>query len=186
VDKVPTPVSSAEAASRVVTSGIGDSFAGAREVQLRRFDVALNNLTQGVCFFDGAHRLILANRRYAEIYNLPVDCIRPGISLGEIVDLRYAAGTFPAMTRGEYLAWRAAIAVSDQSSNTVVELTSGQVISIHHRPMPDGGWVSTHEDITERRQAERRLAHGTPRLTGAAKSRRIPGIREPGTRPARA
>jgi diguanylate cyclase (GGDEF)-like protein len=25
--------------------------------------------------------------------------------------------------------------------------------------MPDGGWVATHEEITERRQAERRLAH---------------------------
>jgi diguanylate cyclase (GGDEF)-like protein len=131
----------------------------ALQTQIDRFDVALNNLTQGVCFFDGARRLILANQRYAEIYNLPLNSIRPGTTLEEIVDSRYAAGTFPDMTREEYLTWRAAIAIADEPSDTIVELKSGQVISIHHRPMPDGGWVSTHEDITERRGAERRLSH---------------------------
>lgn len=150
MDNQPTPISSAEAVSHVLRD---------QQAQIERFDVALNNLTQGVCFFDGDHRLILANRRYAEIYDLPVDAIHPGMTLGEIVDLRYQAGTFPNMSREKYLAWRAAIAVSDQSNDTIVELKSGQVISIHHRPMPDGGWVSTHEDITERRLAEQQLAH---------------------------
>jgi diguanylate cyclase (GGDEF)-like protein len=130
-----------------------------QQAQIRRFDVALNNLTQGVCFFDGSQRLILANRRYAEIYGLSLDSMRPGMMLADIVDQRYRAGTVPHMTREEYLAWRAAIAVSDKPNDTVVELKSGQVISIHHRPLPDGGWVSTHEDITERREAEKRMAH---------------------------
>jgi diguanylate cyclase (GGDEF)-like protein len=129
------------------------------QAQIDRFEVALNNLTQGVCFFDGARRLILANQRYAEIYQIPMDSIRPGMMLEEIVDLRFAAGTSPNMTREEYLDWRASIAISDQPSDTIVELTSGQTISIHHRPMPDGGWVATHEDITERRLAEQRLGH---------------------------
>jgi len=134
---------------------------GVREVlvQLDRFDVALNNLTQGVCFFDGARRLILANRRYAEIYNLSAELIRPGITLEEIVDLRFAAGTSPNMTREEYLTWRNSIAVSDQPNDTIVNLKSGQIVSIHHRPMPDGGWVATHEDITERRRAESQLVY---------------------------
>jgi diguanylate cyclase (GGDEF)-like protein len=125
----------------------------------QQLDVALNNLIQGVCFFDGAQRLILANRRYAEIYNVSLDTIRPGTTLGEIVDCRFESGTCPNMAREEYLAWRSSIAISDQPNDTIVELKSGQIISIHHRPMPDGGWVSTHEDITERRRAEQRLAH---------------------------
>ena len=133
----------------------------ARELQIQnhRFDVALNNLTQGVCFFDGKQRLILANHRYAEIYNLSADAIRPGTTLTEIVDLRFAAGAFPEMSRDEYLAWRDSIAISDQPNDTIVELKNGRVISIHHRPMPDHGWVATHEDITERREAEARLAY---------------------------
>ncbi len=104
-------------------------------------------------------RLILANRRYAEIYGLSADTIRPGTTLEQIVERRFQAGTFPNMNPEEYLAWRASIAISDQPNDTTVELKSGQIISIHHRPMPDGGWISTHEEITERRQAERRLAH---------------------------
>jgi PAS domain-containing protein len=47
------------------------------QIQNHRFDVALNNLTQGICFFDGKQRLILANRRYAEIYNLSAESVHP-------------------------------------------------------------------------------------------------------------
>jgi diguanylate cyclase (GGDEF)-like protein len=127
--------------------------------QINRFDVALGNITQGVCFFDGRQRLILANRRYAEIYGLSSNDIRTGASLERIVALRFNAGTCPNMSRRQYLAWRASIATSNRTNDSIVELQNGRVISIHHRPMPDGGWVSTHEDITERRQAEDRLAH---------------------------
>jgi diguanylate cyclase (GGDEF)-like protein len=133
----------------------------ARELQIQnhRFDVMLNNLTQGVCFFDGRRRLILSNRRYAEIYNLAVGSMRPGTTLREIVDLRFASGAFPEMSRDEYLAWRDSIAISVEPNDTIVKLKNGRVISIHHRPMPDRGWVATHEDITERREAEARLAY---------------------------
>jgi|GEM_PF-7094402 len=36
-----------------------------------RFDTALNNMSQGLCFFDGAQRLITCNRRYIDMYDLP-------------------------------------------------------------------------------------------------------------------
>lgn len=151
------------ATSDRMPDGVAPSARGdiphALQSQIDRFDVALNNLTQGVCFFDGNRCLILANRRYADIYQLPHEAIRPGMTLEEIVDLRFAAGTCPDMTRSEYLDWRATIQVSNEPTDTVVELKSGQIISIHHRPMPDGGWVATHEDITERRLAEQQLAH---------------------------
>jgi diguanylate cyclase (GGDEF)-like protein len=39
------------------------------------------------------------------------------------------------------------------------QLSDGRVIAIKHRPMPDGGWVSTHEDMTEYRRFEARIAH---------------------------
>lgn len=128
----------------------------------QRFHTAINNISQGLCLFDGQHRLIVCNRRYAEIYHLTIEQIPPGTTLGEIIDRRYAAGSFSDMNSAQYLAWRAAIAVSDKASDTVTVLADGRTIAIHHEPMPDGGWVSTHEDITERRRAVaqiERLAH---------------------------
>ena len=157
-EPVPRLFSACAAARTRVLPAFGRA---ARELQIQnhRFDVALNNLTQGVCFFDGTQRLILANRRYAEIYNLSAESVDPGTTLTEIVDLRFASGAFPEMSRDEYLAWRDSIAVSAEPNDTIVELKNGRVISIHHRPMPDHGWVATHEDITERREAEARLAY---------------------------
>jgi diguanylate cyclase (GGDEF)-like protein/PAS domain S-box-containing protein len=123
-----------------------------------RFEMTLNNMTQGVCFYDGTHRLILWNNRYIDMYRLPRDQVRAGMTLREIVDLRVAAGSFPEMTEDEYMAWRDRIAVSSQPSDTVVELKNGSVIEIRHRPMPDGGWVATHEDVTDRHRAQAVLA----------------------------
>ncbi len=127
-----------------------------------RFHTAINNISQGLCFFDGQQRLIVCNRRYAEIYLLTIEQIPPGTTLGEIVDRRYAAGSFSDMNAAQYLEWRASIAVSSKASDTVTVLKDGRTIAIHHEPMPDGGWVSTHEDITERRRALaqiERMAH---------------------------
>ena len=122
-----------------------------------RFDTALNNMSQGLCFFDGAQRLIVSNRQYGEIYSLSPDDLRPGMLLKDIVDLRFKAGAGPKMTGEEYLRWRNSPVITDKESDSIVELTNGRVVRICHRPMPDGGWVATHEDITQRHQTEQAL-----------------------------
>jgi len=120
-----------------------------------RFDTALNNMSQGLCFFDGAQRLSVSNRQYCEIYALSPADIRPGLQLRDIVGLRFRAGTSPkSMTEDDYLQWRQTPVINDQASDSIVELRNGRVVRICHRPMPDGGWVATHEDITERHQTE--------------------------------
>ena len=70
-------------------------------VQNARFDTALNNMAHGLCFYDGAQRLIVCNSRYIEMHGLPADRIRPGVTLGEIIDLRFEAGSIPKMSREE-------------------------------------------------------------------------------------
>src|ERR1043166_6066743 len=126
---------------------------GYREGNLR-LDTALNNISQGLCFFDGAQRLIICNKRYVEMYDLSPERVVPGITSREIVDLRFEAGSCPAMSRDEYLAWRNSIVIADKPSDTTVELQNGRIFTIRHRPMPDGGWVATHEDITEEKKRE--------------------------------
>ena len=124
-----------------------------------QFDTAINNMSQGLCFFDSDHRLIVCNDRFVDIYNIPADRVHPGMKLTEIVDLRIEAGSFPAMTREEYIRWRDGIAASNVAKDSTVELQDGRTIKIRHRPMPDGGWVATHEDITEQRQSEIKIEY---------------------------
>jgi diguanylate cyclase (GGDEF)-like protein len=124
-----------------------------------QFDTAINNMSQGLCFFDAAHRLIVCNERYVDMYDLPCDRIGPGTPLAEIVDMRFEAGSFPAMSREEYLHWRTKVAVSAEPTDSIVELRNGRTFKIRHRPMPDGGWVATHEDITEQRRSEVKIEY---------------------------
>jgi diguanylate cyclase (GGDEF)-like protein/PAS domain S-box-containing protein len=123
-----------------------------------RYDTAMNYMSEGLCFFDGKHRLVTCNRRYIEMYQLDAASVRPGMTLKEIVALRFAAGSYPKMAAEDYLAWRDNIAVAMKPDDSIVELSNGRVFEIHHRPMPDGGWVATHEDVTERFQAQTALA----------------------------
>ena len=142
--------------------GLFDRMAREQRAESLRFNTAIDNISQGLCFFDGQQRLIVCNRRYAQMYGLSDDDVRPGTTLRAIVDARFAVGSFPAMQRETYLAWRETIAVSDEASDTELALSNGKIFAIHHEPMPDGGWVATHEDVTERRQAIaqiERMAH---------------------------
>jgi len=125
------------------------------ELRIRnlQFDLAINNMVQGLCFFDKAQRLIVSNDRYVEMYRLDPARVVPGVTLREIVDLRFSAGTFPDMSAEDYLKWRDTINVSDKPSDTMVKLKDGRTFQIRHRPMAGGGWVATHEDITEREAA---------------------------------
>jgi diguanylate cyclase (GGDEF)-like protein len=124
-----------------------------------QFDTAINNMSQGLCFFDAAQRLIVCNDRYIEMYDLPPGRVGPGTPLAEIVDMRFEAGSFPAMSRDEYLHWRNKIAVSAEPTDSIVELRNGRTFKIRHRPMPDLGWVATHEDITEQRRSEVKIEY---------------------------
>ena len=124
-----------------------------------QFDTAINNMSQGLCFFDANHRLIVCNDRYIDMYDLAHDRVGPGTPLAEIVDMRFEAGSFPEMTRDEYLRWRANVAISHEPTDSIVELRNGKTVKIRHRPMPDGGWVATHEDITVQRRSEVKIEY---------------------------
>jgi diguanylate cyclase (GGDEF)-like protein/PAS domain S-box-containing protein len=138
-----------------------------------RFDTALNNMSQGLCFFDGEQRLIVWNRRYTEAYDLPPDSLRPGMLLKEVVDLRYAVGSAPAMTKEAYHHWRDNVQGSEHPSDTIVELANGRFIQIRHRPMPDRGWVATHEDVTERQRTELALSEAKANAERAEEAARL-------------
>jgi methyl-accepting chemotaxis protein len=123
---------------------------------LRDQSLILDNVSQGICMFDSQKRLVLCNFRYLEIYKIQSKGIKRGTSLDEIVELRYSAGTNPKMTKDEYVRWRESIETTQRQSGTLVELMNGKIVEIRHQPMLDGGYVATHEDITDRQSEDRR------------------------------
>lgn len=121
------------------------------------YETALNYMTQGLCMYDSEQRVILSNRHFAEMYNLTEEQMCPGTTLSQVVAARVENGQFGESTPENYLLERTAPVT--QASDKVQVLLDGRSILIRRRPLPNGGWVTTHEDITERRQAEARVAH---------------------------
>ncbi|MFD2184558.1 EAL domain-containing protein [Rhodoplanes azumiensis] len=123
-----------------------------------QLDAALNNMSHGLCMFDRDGRLILHNARYRQMYGLAADAVRPGTSLRELLRLRTEAGTVCADPES-YLAELTGAISRDTATHVMTRLGDGRVIAVLNDPTGDGGWISVHEDITERTQAEQRIAH---------------------------
>ncbi len=125
--------------------------------QNQRLDAALKNMTQGLCMFDSEQRLIVSNQRYAEMYDLPPGVMKPSITLREIIEYRIANGIYAGENPEEYIQERMAWVSSGVHSSKIQNLSDGRAIAITHQPMSDGGWLTTHEDITERVKSENAL-----------------------------
>ena len=120
----------------------------------RRMRGAINNMSQGLCMFDGNERLVVCNHRYMQMYNLSADIVTRGSTLHSLLEYRIRNGTFSR----EPVAYRRELTEAMAAGNTTsteVKSKDGRAISVINRPMPGGGWVATHEDITDRRDAER-------------------------------
>ena len=118
-----------------------------------RFDAALNNMSQGLCMFDAEQKVVVSNARYAEMYHLGGDQIKPGTSLAQILEFRREQGTHFARVAPE-----AYLKQNVKEASEIQELADGRVVAIARHTMPDGGWLTTHEDITDRARNERRIA----------------------------
>ncbi|MFZ1921075.1 MAG: EAL domain-containing protein [Xanthobacteraceae bacterium] len=134
----------------------------AREAELQaqnlRIDAALSNMSQGLAMYDAEARLVLWNERFVSMYNYGADEIRAGMPLLELIRLRSTNGTF-AGDPDEYAKSLVAQLRVGQATSQFAELPNGRTVAITRQAMANGGWVATHEDVTERRQAEMKIAH---------------------------
>lgn len=133
-------------------------------------DAALNNMSQGLATFDASARMVICNRRYLEMYGLSPDVVKPGCSLRDLLNNRVLAGNFRAEDIEQYAHKTAAAAAAKVRSSKTIELQDGRIVFVVNEPTTDGGWVATHEDITEQKKAEERITYAAHHdsLTGLA------------------
>ena len=135
-----------------------DHAASQRRVMLekQRLDKAINNMTQGLLLFDSSERLVVCNNRYIEMYGLSPRIIKPGATFVEILEHRKETGSFVGDVH-QYIA--TTLRDIGRKKVTIIETPDGRWVQIVNEPLADGGWVATHEDITERRRAEQQITH---------------------------
>ncbi len=127
-----------------------------KDEQLLR--TVLNNMSQGVLMFDSETRLIFCNQRYIELYGLSSEIVKPGCHLRELLKHRIELGSFSG-DPDEYVARLAEGIAEGKTFNHIVNLPDGRAFSVVNKPVAGGGWLATHEDVTERQRSEDRIAH---------------------------
>jgi diguanylate cyclase (GGDEF)-like protein len=121
----------------------------------------ISNMPQGICVFDADQRLVVCNGRYIQMYGLSTELVVPGCPVRSILEQQNALGNL-SRSADQYI-----FDLKEQLEQggvyaTTTTLANGRTIAVTTRSMEDGGWVSSHDDITERRSAEakiERLAH---------------------------
>jgi diguanylate cyclase (GGDEF)-like protein len=131
---------------------------GEIQTQYERLSAAINNMPLGLCMFDAGQKLIVCNQRYAEIYGVSEEHTHPGTPLEAILEHRLLAAADADGGEHTMMERLAAIRTGKPwfASN---ELSDGRIIAMSYHPLSNGGSVAIHEDVTERRKAEQRIAH---------------------------
>jgi diguanylate cyclase (GGDEF)-like protein len=135
-----------------------------RELQEQklRLDTAINNMGEGLCMFDAEKRLVVCNDRYAKMYRLPPELLRPGTPHHEIITHRIASGILKGATSdkaAQQLISTLAALPADATSSRIDELADGRLIRVTRQPMAGGGWVATHLDVTEQLRSEAKITY---------------------------
>jgi methyl-accepting chemotaxis protein len=150
-------VAIAAVAASILCTSLAGAFVDQRlREQNARLASALDNMPQALCMFDSDARLIICNERYLQMYNLTRHHAYSGCALRELLEYRQATGTFN-QDIDSYVASAQQRVIEGKIFNNVVEI-KGRFIAIANRPIVGGGWVSTHEDVTEQRQADQERA----------------------------
>ncbi len=124
-----------------------------------RLDAALDNMSQGLCLFDGQNRLEVVNRRFLNIFGLGDEFVAPGTSFSCVLKQSRASNVFASSTASQMLNDQRTCISRQEAGTHYYEFDDGRVIACVYNPTSNGGWVATFDDVTERRLAEAQIIH---------------------------
>ncbi len=128
-------------------------------IQNARFAAALENMSHGLCMFDQDDRLVVSNRRYAELFSLTPDLVQPGTPFATILDYVVSHGVLDHVERAKLLAGIPTADSDDDSINRIWAMADSRIIEAVLSRTEDSGWIAICEDVTEQRQAEAQIYH---------------------------
>ena len=123
------------------------SEALARE-KSRELEFTIDRMSQGLSMFDGDGRLVVWNDRFSEMYALPPEVAKRGASFSAIVEFHKSKGNLEGDPEAFVSDFRLKMAHGN-GVKFIRRLESGRMIAVASTPTENGGWVATHEDITE-------------------------------------
>ncbi len=123
------------------------------ELERQRLDTALNNMTQGLVLYDALARVVTTNRRYLDLHGLSTEIVKPGLPFRGLIQLRKDTGTFHGDV-DEFCSSVMHEVARGRIHQRILETDDGRAFLIVNKPLSQGGWVATIEDITERRNLE--------------------------------
>jgi diguanylate cyclase (GGDEF)-like protein len=129
----------------------------ALNIQNVLFDAALNNMSQGLVMTDSNQRLIIVNRRFFDLFNVDEVLFTVGVPIQQALMAISGAGRLPQDAVEELLVRQKGLADARQSGSFLITGADGFAVSVVQRPIADGGWLATYEDVTERHRAEERV-----------------------------
>jgi len=137
--------------------------------RLEELEAILANMRQGVSVFDQTGRLTLWNKQYIDIFSKPEGEVRKGKSLLELIEAEKARDEFEGDVQEHVMDLLIRLS-SGEVVRSKFAHPNGKIILAVHAPMPGGGWIGTHEDITLREQAAAKITHAAhhDNLTGLA------------------
>ncbi len=124
----------------------------------RHLRTAVDNIPQGLVLYDASARIVICNTPYIDMFGLSPDIAKQGCTMQRLIAHRQETGSFD----GDVEAFCSAIIRNvslGRGTRQITEAPGGRAIEIVNKPLPEGGWVATIEDITPRKRAEEKIAH---------------------------
>jgi len=129
-------------------------LADVAEIERQRLDAAISNMPVGLSMFDAEEKLIVCNRKFAEIYALGPELTLPGTAYDAIHNRALVSGISLGANPEDLSTPQTKVFGRRKAGTVLRELRDGRCLSIRVQPLKSGGWVAIHEDITPRRRAE--------------------------------
>jgi diguanylate cyclase (GGDEF)-like protein len=123
-----------------------------------RFDTALHNMLQGLLMIGQSGELVVVNRRFNEVFDMPDGVLVPGMTYQEVTERVVEFGNVCAEDMREARGRRATLLERNERATVTWELADGRTFNVTHQPM-EAGWLATFEDISARCAAEARMVH---------------------------